>query len=335
MPKRIWGPRVGVRRGTGSRHDSTGMPMRRSTGAAMLALFFTTAAVAADNRFCGGPVPQTGEPTDLAHVVGDQTLEYIVDQPASLMVCSKGYLLEKCGDHDNARKVFDKCIAAGYIGAMIWKALMLQDGAGGVPPDLPAAAELMRRAALAGDSPYATLGKLHYASALQEGRGVPKDEAEARKWFEAAARDGNPDAIEFLRTGYHVGDRDGQARGTGTPPPLSLAEPTQPLPGELFEAAQPKVLARPAQEVRGATARRLLDAPSATPPVSPPSPADAPVSAPVAGQHLAKLTEPLAQPSGTSSGGLAALFCVLLLSGALRQSLRVPTARRSLSFSRA
>jgi hypothetical protein len=52
------------------------------------------------NLFCGGPVPQTGEPTDLAHVVGDQTLEYMADQPASLMVCSKGYLFEKCGDHD-------------------------------------------------------------------------------------------------------------------------------------------------------------------------------------------------------------------------------------------
>lgn len=335
MPWSGGGPRVGVRRGTGSRHDSTGMPMHRSTGAAMLALFFTTAAVAADNRFCGGPVPQTGEPTDLAHVVGDQTLEYIVDQPASLMVCSKGYLLEKCGDHDNARKVFDKCIAAGYIGAMIWKALMLQDGAGGVPPDLPAAAELMRRAALAGDSPYATLGKLHYASALQEGRGVPKDEAEARKWFEAAARDGNPDAIEFLRTGYHVGDRDGQARGTGTPPPPVLAGPTPPLPGELFEAAQAKIAARPAQEVRGASARRLLDAPPSTPPVSPPSPADASVSAPVAGQHLAKLAEPVAQPVGSASSGLAALFGVLLLSGALHQSLRAPMARRSLSLSRA
>ncbi|MBS0356465.1 MAG: sel1 repeat family protein [Proteobacteria bacterium] len=306
--------------------------MRRSTGAAMLALFFTTSAVAADNRFCGGPVPQTGEPTDLAHVVGDQTLEYIVDQPASLMVCSKGYLLEKCGDHDNARKVFDKCIAAGYIGAMIWKALMLQDGAGGVRPDLPAAAELMHRAALAGDSPYATLGKLHYASALQEGRGVPKDEVEARKWFEAAARDGNPDAIEFLRTGYHVGDRDGQARGTGTPPPPVPVGPTPPLPGELFEAAQPKAPPRPAQEVRGASARRLLDD---APPVSPPPPATAPVSAPVAGQHLAKLAEPVVQPVGSASGGLAALFGVLLLSGALRQSLRAPTARRSLFLSRA
>ena len=35
------------------------------------------------------------------------------------MVCSKGYLFEKCGDHATAMKIFDRCIAAGYIGAMI------------------------------------------------------------------------------------------------------------------------------------------------------------------------------------------------------------------------
>lgn len=182
---------------------------------ACLLLAGTLATAHADNRFCGGPVHQNGEPTDLAHVVGDQTLEYLAEQPASLMVCSKGYLFEKCGDHETAMRIFDRCIAAGYVGAMIWKALMLQDGAG-VAPDPSAAAELMRRAALAGDSPYATLGKLHYASALHEGRGVPRDAAEARRWFEAAAADGNLDAAEFLRTGHHAGTRDRQGRGTGT-----------------------------------------------------------------------------------------------------------------------
>jgi hypothetical protein len=65
-----------------------------------------------EQPFCGGPVPQTGEPTDLAHVVGDQTLEYMADQPASLMVCSKGYLFEKCGDHETAMRIFDRCIEA-------------------------------------------------------------------------------------------------------------------------------------------------------------------------------------------------------------------------------
>lgn len=159
-----------------------------------------------DNRFCGGSVLQTGVPADLAHVVGDQTVEYAVNQAASPVVCSAGYESAKCGDFESAYKIFDKCIAAGYVGAMIWKASALESGAGGRPPDLTAATELVRRAAMSDDSPYATLGKLHYARALFQGKGVSKDEIEARKWFEAAARDGNQDAIELLRIGQHTSE---------------------------------------------------------------------------------------------------------------------------------
>lgn len=298
--------------------------MKRPLAGALLALALVGAQAdaQADNRFCGGPVAQTGEPTDLAHVVGDQTLEYMADQPASMMVCSKGYLLEKCGDHETAMKIFDRCIAAGYIGAMIWKALMLQDGAA-VAPDPAGAAELMRRAALAGDSPYATLGKLHYASALHEGKGVPRDEVEARRWFEAAAADGNPDAIEFLRTGYHVGDRDGRARGVGVPPPLAGA---QPLPGDLLEAAAapPSTPAGAAASGnRGATpvARRLADRPDLSPP---PAPAAAPAgvaaaaAAPV-GQRLQPVVAKQAAEPQPAGGWLPALLLAAFLSGLVRQ----------------
>lgn len=309
--------------------------MKRPLAGALLALALTGAQ--ADNRFCGGAVAQTGEPTDLAHVVGDQTLEYMAEQPASLMVCSKGYLLEKCGDHETAMKVFDRCIAAGYIGAMIWKALMLQDGAG-VAPDLAGAAELMRRAAQAGDSPYATLGKLHYASALHEGKGVARDEAEARRWFEAAAADGNPDAIEFLRTGYHVGDRDGRARGVGVPP---LPVGAQPLPGDLLEAAAmpapaPLAAASPGRAETRPVARRLADGPDLP---APPSslPAQAPVAAAVTarapvGQHLQRVVVEGPVEAAAVSGWLPVLLLAAFLSGLLRQwRPRRPVAASSLS----
>src|SRR5574343_776750 len=45
----------------------------------------TGSSLAASNQFCGGPVLQTGDPSDLAHVVGDQTLEALAEQPASMM----------------------------------------------------------------------------------------------------------------------------------------------------------------------------------------------------------------------------------------------------------
>lgn len=288
--------------------------------AVLLLLLASGAAAEAGNPFCGGPVPQTGEPTDLAHVVGDQTLEYLADQPASLMVCSKGYLFEKCGDHATAMKIFDRCIAAGYIGAMIWKALMLQDGAE-VPRDLPGAAELMRRAAESGDSPYAVLGKLHYASALHEGKGVPKDEAAALRWFEAAAADGNPDAIEFLRTGYHVGDRDGAARGVGVPPPVQAA----PLPGELQEQA-----ARPVERIAAAPlARRLSQAPvsrPAAPPVAPntdlPPAANAAPPSVRPGLRLDPVVPSAARPASNSAGGLLAVLLTAFAAGAFGQARR-------------
>lgn len=158
-------------------------------------------AQAGDNRFCGGSVAQSGVPSDLAHVVGDQTVEYAVDQPASPTVCSAGYEAAKCGDFDSAHKIFDKCIAAGYVGAMIWKASALESGGGGHAPDLAGAAALLRRAAMSGHTPYATLGKVHYALALQQGKGVPMDAAQARQWLEAAAADGDADAIARLRAG--------------------------------------------------------------------------------------------------------------------------------------
>jgi TPR repeat protein len=176
--------------------------MKKITQFGLLALVLGSGqAYGDDGRFCGGAVAQSGVASDLAHVVGDQTLEHALDQPAGIMVCSAGYELAKCGDFDSAHKIFDKCIAAGYVGAMIWKATALESGGGGRAPDLAAAAELVHRAALSGDSPYATLGKLHYARALSEGKGVARDEAEARKGFEAAARAGNQEAIAALRAG--------------------------------------------------------------------------------------------------------------------------------------
>lgn len=157
-------------------------------------------AYSGDNRFCGGQVQQTGVPADLAHVVGDQTIEYAVDHPASPVVCSAGYEAAKCGDLESAHKIFDKCIAAGYVGAMVWKASALESGAGGRTPDPVAAAALVRRAAMSGDTPYATLAKLDYARILLRGKGVPRNEAEARTWLEAAAKAGNRDALDMLRS---------------------------------------------------------------------------------------------------------------------------------------
>ena len=193
------------------------------------------AAAGDEPHFCGGATQFT-VPSDLANVEGDLSLEHIVKTPASMTVCAYGYWAEKCGDHATAHVIFDKCIAAGYVGAMLWKGLLYEDGSG-IEQDSGKAAALFKRAALSGNSDYATLGKLHYATALYLGKGVARDEAEAAKWFQAAADEGDPDAQSFLRTGHHTASRDINGVGVGLP--------TQQVQGrklERLEAPAPSAL---------------------------------------------------------------------------------------------
>jgi TPR repeat protein len=146
----------------------------------------------------------------------DLSVAYQAEQPAGPVSCSYGYLAAKCGDFVTANKIFDKCIAKGFVGAMLWKGLMYEDGTG-VPQDAVKATAMFKRAADSGHEHYAALGKLHYASALHEGHGIERNEAEARKWFEAAAAEGSDDAREFLETGHHTGSRNQRGEGVGVP----------------------------------------------------------------------------------------------------------------------
>lgn len=272
--------------------------------------------LAGSNLFCGGAATP-GDPSDLAHVVGDQTLEYAAQQPASLVTCAKGYLLVKCGDFETANQVFDKCIAAGYVGSMIWKALMLEDGSG-VKPDLAEAARLMQRAATSGDPAYGPLGKLHYATMLHLGKGVPRDEAAARQWFEAAAAEGSEEARNFLRTGYHTGDRGQSTLGAGTPPPGALVPgltgDNASAPATVEKTSDPTVDRKKAAISNIEPAVRVVIAE----PGSPPADRHA-LPAEVIGQQLTAVN-----PAGADSPSVESFWMVLLLmlafaAGILRQ----------------
>jgi TPR repeat protein len=189
--------------------------MHRAASALALAACLSTAAHAAGH--CGGASaanPNASDPRE--REVGTLSMEYWVEQPAGMVMCGYGYWAAKCGDFEAAHKIFDKCIAKGYGGAMIWKGLLLEDGSG-VPRDPAAAAALYKQAADASDEGYAALGSLHYATALYEGNGVPRDEALARQWFERAAAKGSEEAKTFLKTGHHTGSRNQRGEGVGTP----------------------------------------------------------------------------------------------------------------------
>jgi len=67
-------------------------------------------------------------------------------------------------------------------------------------PDLQQAAALMQRGASQPDGvPYVDLARYHWGVALIEGRGVPADPAEGRRWLQKAASAGEPAASEYLQ----------------------------------------------------------------------------------------------------------------------------------------
>ncbi|TVO57082.1 hypothetical protein [Denitromonas halophila] len=181
------------------------MPPRNAVLLVIALVLATPAVAVVPPTSCGGPP----DAPDAAQ--SDLSIAYWSQQEASSTMCAYGYWAEKCGNHAIAHTIFDRCIAAGYVGAMIWKALLLEDGTG-IAQDSAAATELMRRAAHSDDREYATLGKLHYATALYLGRGVERDEAAAERWFREAAAEGDADAQAFLDSGTHTADRDQRGR---------------------------------------------------------------------------------------------------------------------------
>ena len=252
------------------------------------------------NRFCGGAM-QPASPDDLDNAVGELSLQYAASQPAGPVSCAAGYLLSKCGDHETANKVFDKCIAAGYTGALIWKALMYENGQG-VPQDPVKATEMLLRAATSGDPYYGPLGKMHYATALYQGRGVERNVEEAMRWFREAADEGDESAQEFLRTGHHTAVRDGSGQGVGeapAPAPAMTADASADLAAADFQLAAARVDEAAPAPVR---ARRLGGSDTVAPePATAPSAPSAPPqpdAATAAGRRLVEVTtQPISPPS--------------------------------------
>lgn len=265
--------------------------------------------------FCGGTVTP-GEPTDLENQIGDMTLQAAVDQPASITTCGKGYLLAKCGDHENANRIFDKCIAAGYVGAMIWKALQVENG-NGTQRDLKVAADLLRQAAISSDPAYGPLGRMHYATVLFEGRGVARDTEEALKWFRRAAAEGSEEAAEFLRTGYHTGARDGRGMGAGTPTAAALAPMLSAQAADAGIAGGPPAGDRSERQLP-VRAVALVQRSDAMPDLAQPQPGAASADETIEGLQLSPAAVAAVAPAG-GLGGLVWLLLAAFLAGVLFQ----------------
>jgi len=129
----------------------------------------------------------------------DLTYESFVDSDKRIK-CLYGYAAEKTGDHDAARRIFEDCIHRwNDVYSMIWLSSMYETGVG-MPQDLRYAAELMRRGAESNDEAgYSSLARLHYGTALYEGRGVDRDTEAGLRWLRRAAAENQSGAAEYLR----------------------------------------------------------------------------------------------------------------------------------------
>lgn len=118
--------------------------------------------------------------------------------PDQKFACLYAYAADKTGDHETALKILDGCIAAGNVWAMIWKAMLYENGQG-LPLSLEKSAELMQRGALTQDAAgYGALARYHWGMALYHGRGVARQPVEGLRWLRQARDEGVPEAAAFL-----------------------------------------------------------------------------------------------------------------------------------------
>lgn len=150
-------------------------------------------------------VPVFAEDTDPggtlnpSELTWESMLERAEQGETNMVICSTGYAVTKKGEHAAARRLFERCAAAGYTGAMTWVSQLDNNGLG-AEYDPDAAAEWDRRAAELGDP----VGKFNHGLNLMRGHGVPKDEPLGRQFVDEAARDGLAVATRLQGADYDL-----------------------------------------------------------------------------------------------------------------------------------
>lgn len=116
------------------------------------------------------------------------------------LVCYNAYLLDKSSiDPQGAIEFLTQCAEVGNVASMIYLSALYDSDAGGIPKDLPRSTMWLERAAkIEDDAGYGSLARYHYGVALFEGRGVPVNQAQGRRYLELAAEEGIEDAIVYL-----------------------------------------------------------------------------------------------------------------------------------------
>jgi hypothetical protein len=112
-------------------------------------------------------------------------------------MCGYGVFLDKTGQHEEARRIFERCADNGNLHAMPWMSYLEENGYDRAS-DPVKAAEWDKRLADAG-SP---IGQFNYGLDLLRGHGAPLDRASGKSLIDLAAAGGDSTARELIAHDY-------------------------------------------------------------------------------------------------------------------------------------
>jgi uncharacterized protein len=131
----------------------------------------------------------------------EQTLDYFANRydfkNGKSPACIYGYWATKSGDHVNAKKIFDKCVAAGVDAVYPWQSYMSQNGYG-TRQSLEDADEWDRLSAERGYK----VGQFNHGLNLLRGFGVKQDIAAGKAMIDQSAAQGFEAAQDVIDSGY-------------------------------------------------------------------------------------------------------------------------------------
>lgn len=108
-------------------------------------------------------------------------------------ICYNAYLLDKGGLHSDSEKFLIQCAQRGSTSAMIYLALLYEQGTIRAPQPV-LSTQWLAKAAKAGNP----IAQYHYGMALIKGAGVTKQPESGIQWIAKAAKQGEVLAIKHL-----------------------------------------------------------------------------------------------------------------------------------------
>lgn len=129
------------------------------------------------------------------------SVEYYVGKASDAKIdphlCGYGVFMDKTGQHEEARKIFERCAREGNLNAMPWMSYLEENGFDR-PSNPVAAAEWDKKLA----DKNSSLGQFNYGLDLLRGHGVAQDGALGKSYVDRAAKAGDTTARELAAHDY-------------------------------------------------------------------------------------------------------------------------------------